>query len=201
MKKIVKHFKVIANFLAALILFQSCIAYRKTTYTAQEASTFEKERIKITSMDGKVYKLRWIEIQNDYIISIENTKRELIDKDEIETVIIDNPITYTTLDKALEHTGTVYIRTKDFKKQDQLYNYTFVRLEDHGDSIRGYVKTENDTTNVYIPISQIEEIKVENKTKSTVGNIAIGLGAVYIILFTIAIIEMSNQELGWDFSQ
>ena len=78
-----KYFKGIAYFLTMLILFQSCVIYKKKPSTIEEATSKENTFIKIITKEGDKYKLRWIEEKDGNVYSITNTKRIFIKKSKL----------------------------------------------------------------------------------------------------------------------
>lgn len=78
-----KHFKGIAYFLIMLILFQSCIVYKKNPSTIEKASSKNNIKMKILTKDGQKHKFRWIEEKDGNVYSIANTKRVFIKKSNL----------------------------------------------------------------------------------------------------------------------
>lgn len=162
-----------------LILFQSCVAYKDTSSTIEEASSEKDIPIKIITKDGTIYKLSWIEEKDENLVSIKNTERASVDKSKITQIFPDG----VTLEFALKHNVPVQIKTKKHK-------YDFIAIEEQDDLIKGLakVKTGGDTLSVVIPIDQIEKIQLQDKGKSsgrTVG-VIIGVGFGVVMLVGIA---------------
>ena len=86
-----KYIKSIAYFLTMIVLFQSCIAYQSKSSSIGEATDNKKSHIKITTTNGGIYKLNWIEEKDGNIVSIKKTKRKSIDKIEVDKILIYNP--------------------------------------------------------------------------------------------------------------
>lgn len=63
MEAIKKRLKAIAFFLTALMLLQSCVVYHKTRTTLEKASQ-EKVKTKVTNIDGKVTKYKFISYED-----------------------------------------------------------------------------------------------------------------------------------------
>jgi hypothetical protein len=163
-----KYFKGIAYFLTMLILFQSCVIYKKKPSTIEEATLKEHTYIKILTKDGHEHKFRWIEEKDGNVYTVKNTKRVFVKKSKIERYVINMPDPVTApLDFAIKHKGNVYIKTGEGEGlADKDYRYKFIDIEDRGDFIRGIKMTGKDTATVIIPIEQIEEIKLMNKDLS-----------------------------------
>ncbi len=88
MKNITNRHKGIAYLLVIIMLIQSCAIYHKQPSTIEEAAAERKTQIKITTKNGELYKLRWIEEENGYIYSIKKTKRIYVKKSKLST----NPV-------------------------------------------------------------------------------------------------------------
>lgn len=188
------HLKVISYLLSLLLILQSCTVYQSHQYSANDASAYENTNIKVTTIDGNKYLFRWVDEEDGNLISIQNTKVEYLKKAEIETVILNNPFTYSTLEEALNQDGPVFIRTKGFKVKNELYNYEFLRMQDRGDRVRGITRTNNNIETVILPIEIVREIKVQNKGASTAATIGSVLGIVLLIGGIYGISEMSKGD-------
>ena len=66
-----------------LILFQSCVIYKKKPSAIEEATSKENTFIKIITKEGNKYKFRWVEEKDGNVYSITNTKRILIKKSKL----------------------------------------------------------------------------------------------------------------------
>jgi len=88
MKNITNRQKGIAYLLVIIMLLQSCAIYHKQPSTIEEAAAERKTQIKITTKNGELHKLRWIEEENGYIYSIKKTKRIYVKKSKLST----NPV-------------------------------------------------------------------------------------------------------------
>jgi hypothetical protein len=188
MKYFLKHIKGIAYFLVILILFQSCVAYNSHNYTANEASQYNKGRIKIKTTDNTIYKLPWVEEKDGNVESIKNTKRAFVDKNEITQILPDG----VSLEFALNYKTAVQIKTKN-------HTYNFIKIEEHEEQIKGLTMVSGDTLSVVIPIDQIEMIQLEDKGKSsgrTVG-LLVGVGLGVALIVGLAVIASGFAEGGW----
>ena len=178
-----RHFKDIAYFLVMLILFQSCTVYKKQTSSVSQASESDDRLIKIRTIDGTKYELKWIEEEDGNIVSIKYTEREYIDKDEIVRIEYDPDPHVISFESLLNQNGAVQIVTKD--KKGNHTSSDFIKIVDEGDYIKGYKMTGNDTLTIVIPIDQIEKIQLEDikKSKAQTRGLAVGLclGIVIII--------------------
>jgi len=180
MKNFLRYLESIAYFFLALILLQSCIIYKTQPTSIEEALQYNDRRIKVVTNDV-IYKLKWVEIIDENILSITNTKRIAIDKNKIRAIrAFDQKPMYISLDSSFNHIGTVQVKAD--------FNYKFMRIYDHGDHICG-VRYSRDTTIILIPIDSIEEIKMQNKGLSRIGNAFIGVG----IVFTAIIIWLASS--------
>lgn len=198
-----KYLKGIVYFLITVILFQSCIAYKGQNSSVAEAADIEKRHIKITTTNGGIYKLGWIEEKDGNVVSIKNTKLKYFDKTEVDKILIYNPKpNVVSLEEAQNHKGTILLRTNKFKDRHPYvidsYNHSFLKIADDGDQIKGYKMTGKDTLSVVIPVSQIEKIQLESKGGTIVGTTLIVIPGLYIltgIVFGIAyIIGMLTYE-------
>ena len=71
-----KHIKGSAYFLATFLLFQSCLAYNKNSSTIEEAFSEKDMPVKIITVDGNKYTLRWFEEMEGNLVSMKNVKRD-----------------------------------------------------------------------------------------------------------------------------
>ncbi|MCK5207228.1 MAG: hypothetical protein KAI99_00260 [Cyclobacteriaceae bacterium] len=155
-----KNQNYIAYTLAILILFPSCIVINKSKHLPIEETTkYNNRRIKIKTLDGNKYKVKWIEEKDDDIVSITNTKKILMDTSKIKKIRAGNG--WISLDSAFNHNGVIQIVTKN--KTHNLLN-----IEAQDDLIRGVKRTNRDTLTVVIPKDQIKKIKVKNNATSAV---------------------------------
>lgn len=153
--------------LCVLISLQSCIINKISSI--QDASQYASRRLKIETIDNHIYIVRWIEFQGDKIVSTMKTKRTFVEKKDIDKImLIDPTYSVTNLDSALNHKGTILVRTIKFGDNHPYnansYNHEFFKIRDNGDFITGYEMTGKDTTSVAIPINQIKKVKEINKT-------------------------------------
>lgn len=110
MKYFVEKVQPIAFTFAFLAMLQSCVIYKKTTLT--DAAELNDKRIKITTIDRSKHKVRWIEINEENIISLKKTSRVHVRTNDIDKIMIRNPQPLViSLESALNHEGTIYLRT------------------------------------------------------------------------------------------
>ena len=90
MKKLKKSLKVIALFLSALILFQSCAIYR-TPVTLEQAAQEEKA-VKVITVDDDSYKYKYIVYENGEFFGVKDNPGEdvkfPITVEEVEEVLM-----------------------------------------------------------------------------------------------------------------
>ena len=194
MEHFLKHLKPIAYLLASLILFQSCIVYKSKPASIEEASKYNYRRIKVKTFENGNYKLRWINEEPDFISSVYNTRRVLIDTSRLINIKIYNPEPQEIqLNEALNHEGMIRFKTKD-------YSYKFFNVEERGEKIYGYwiINSNIDTSTVNIPKENIEAIKLDSKGASAVGT----LGVVLVPLLTMGLVGFAiAMSEGGMFSQ
>ena len=179
MKVFTKQLKVIAYFLAILLLFQSCIAYKAGIISAEDAAQYDNRRIRIETRDGGVYKLKWIEENDGHVFSIKKTKRKYIDKNSIANIRKYDPtLTLISLDSNLNLQGNIEVVTK--KGYQNYATYNFIKIQDDDRFIRGYMMTGKDTLTVIIPTEKIASIEVENRTGTIIGTTAIAIPALWL---------------------
>ena len=194
-----KHFKNIAYFLIMLILFQSCVVYNQTPSSVAEAAGYEKRPMKIKTIDGVKYKLRWIEEKDGNIVNIKNAKREYINKNEVRQIVLLGPEPQViSLDLALKNPGTMHLLTKDDK--DSYFSNEFIKISKSEDLITGYKMTGKDTLTVVIPIDQIEKIQLQDKGASAVLSVLAFLGIMSVV-GGVLILASGGMQIEMDFSQ
>ena len=90
MKKLKKSLKVIALFLSALILFQSCATY-KTPVTLEQAAQEEKA-VKIITVDNDTYKYKYIVYEDGQFYGVKDNPGEdvkfPIDTEEVANLLM-----------------------------------------------------------------------------------------------------------------
>lgn len=180
-----KHIKGSAYFLATFLLFQSCLAYNKNSSTIEEAFSEKDMPVKIITVDGNKYTLRWFEEMEGNLVSMKNVKREYLNKKEIVQIVLLDPAPHVvSLDLAVKHHGTFQLLTKDDKNR---YNsHKFIRLSENDEIITGYKMKGKDTLTVIIPTDQIEMIQLKDKNKSSnhttglVAGVALGVGIIVL---------------------
>jgi hypothetical protein len=176
------------------LLFQSCIAYKNNSVSAQEAAQYDKRRIKIETIDGGTYKLRWIEEKDGKAYSILNTKKGFLD---ISTVVkirtLDPKVSEIPLDSAINLKGNIEVTTRktheDFESYESFKSRNYIKIVNDGQYIIGYKMMGKDTATLIIPVKRIKSIRVENKTGTIIGTTAIvipGLWLSSIIIVSIA---------------
>lgn len=204
MKNLIKDVKCIAYFLSLLILFQSCVAYQKQSYTPEKASESDDKQIKIKTINGETYNLSWIDVEDGNVVSKRSVKRDFMKKDEIEEIIVNNPYRSITIDDAVNHQGNIYIRTKDAKKRNQkefeLYNHIFIDIKEDGEYLKTYSMIGPDTASVIIPISQIEMINIEDLSKSHSRTVGMTIGGMVLFITALGLIAMISNPISIGFS-
>ena len=197
----IKNFKGAAYFLAMLVLFQSCVAYKKTPSTIEKAFSEKDMPIKIITKDGNEYKLYWIEEKDGNIVSIKNVKTEYFDKDQILQIVQYDPKPLViSKESSLNDIGLVQILTKD--KKDRYKSDKFIKISEQDDIITGYKMTGKDTMTVVIPINQVEKIQLQDKETSSAMTAILIVGVVLGVITIAGLSAMSNSFMdGWDFSQ
>ena len=188
MNYLLKHLKSIACFLAALILFQSCVTiYKNKPTPLAEVPVHGDTHIKIKTIDHKKYRVRWIEEKDGNIVSIRNTIRHFIDTTAIEEILVFEPtkvqIHYTG---NLDRTGPFEIRTKKDR-------YKFIKIELRDQYIIGYEKDGEKTDLIEIPKDQILEIKLPDKPLGGFVTALIYIGSYLGIMALLA----SQIDLRW----
>ena len=188
-----KHIKEIAYFLATFLLFQSCLAYNKNSSTIEEALSEKDMPVKIITVDGNKYTLRWFEEMEGNLVSMKNVKREYLNKKEIVQIVLLDPAPHVvSLDLAVKHHGTFQLLTKDDKNR---YNsHKFIRLSENDEIITGYKMKGKDTLTVIIPIDQIEKIQLKDKGKSGGRTAGLTIGVIGVGLVVLIAIEISNSD-------
>ena len=90
MKKLKKSLKVVALFLAGLILLQSCSAYKKPV-TLEQATQQEKP-VKVLTVDHDSYKYKYIVYEGGQFYGVKDNPGEdvkfPIDMDEVEEILM-----------------------------------------------------------------------------------------------------------------
>ena len=130
----------------------------------EKIADYNNHRIKIKTVDGNQYKLRWIEEKGDTIKSIQNTKKVLIDIEQVEDIRIEN--SSISIDSAIRHKGIFQVETKN-------KIYVLSDIEEQGTQIRGIKIKKGQLSTVLIPKDRIEKIKVKNNTASAVATVAL----------------------------
>ena len=190
MKYFLKHLKCIAYFFFILILFQSCVAvYNKSSVA--EASRYDNWRIKIKTVEGEKHKLPWVEEKKGNVVSIENTERIFIEKNNVKQIVKYSPEPVVIpLDSATTYSGTVLILIKEDRNKYESHN--FIKFEKQGDLFKCYKMTSEDTSTVVIPLEQVEKIKVVNNDAT--------IGATFLVWISVwagvALMVVAEHGLG-----
>jgi len=124
MKAIKKQIKPIALIFGALILFQSCIAYKQTSVSLEQAVESEK-KAKIETKGNQVLKFKRIGFEDEKFYGIKKIKGEMVkiplDSMGIEKVMLHDKTLSTVLTIALPIgiiVGTALIFQDAFKWKD-----------------------------------------------------------------------------------
>ena len=91
-------------------------------------------------------------------------------------------------DSIFTYKGEVEVTMQDDK--GKFRNYNFIKISAQDSLIQGLEMTNSDTATVILPIDQIESIKLQNKSASTVGTISIS------VLATLLIVAIGAGSLG-----
>jgi len=193
MKYLRKHLKSLTYLLTSVFLAQSCVVYNPTSVSNELASRSNDRAIRINTTNGDTYKLNWLEEKGENLVSIKNTERLFLIPEKILfiKVLEPNP-SFIAVDSVFTYTGNAVIAVKEGR--NSISHYDLIKIEKTGDHIQGLTMVNSDTSTIVIPKNQVEKIEVQDKTASTVGNIAIGIGVTLGVVGTIAIIEMSKGD-------
>lgn len=166
-------------------MMQSCMVYKKQPVSIEQASKINDRIIKIKTVDGAKHKFRWIDENEDNVVSIKKTKKTLIDIKKIRRIQITDPERKeVSLDSALNHNGEITIETA-------YEDYDFIKIKKIDNRLLGTSMTGKDTLKVVIPKNEIAILKVQNKGLSNTGNIFIGVGVILgITIWAITPIEI-----------
>ena len=156
----------LAHFTAYLLLFQSCILYKSTPISVEEASQFHNRYFKIRTIDGKTHELRWFDEYEESIFSIKSTTKVYVDIESIDHIIIPgaNP-QKVTLDAALSHRGIVHVYYKD-NIDYGITKYNFMKIDTMENQLVGLRMLGKDTLTIRIPKKSILSIQVQDKAWS-----------------------------------
>ena len=145
--------------------------------------------------------MNWIEKEDGNIVNIKNSKREYLKKEEITQIVKYEPEPHVvSLESTLNQNGVVQILAKD--KRGNYKSHEFIKIVSHGDLIRGYTMTGNDTLTTVIPIEQIEKIQLQDKKTSSAMTAVLVFGTVLGITTIAALSAMSDGITdGWSFSK
>jgi hypothetical protein len=73
----------------------------------------------------------------------------------------------------------------------------FIRIEQIDGIYYGRIKTKSGTKKILLTESDLKTIRVLDKTATTIGNVAIVVGSLGIVLLVVAAIELSNLADDW----
>jgi hypothetical protein len=195
MNYLLKHLKPIAYFLASLILLQSCVIYNNKPSALEEVPDQDNPRIKIETLDGKKYKLYWIEEKEGNIVSIINTKRQFIDTTKIQKyVLIGERDRGQVHYHSQVHFKEAVNREEFLKVKTKKRTYKFMKIELLDHQIIGYVKKGPNPHSVDIPIDQIKGFYLYNQTRSDWGDVLIITGVVAGVLIGFMFYHLSKDD-------
>ena len=194
MKALLNHLKAIAYLFAILMLLQSCVIYQSTPYSLSEASQNNKGRIKINTTEGKKYIVSWVDEKDGNLVSVLKTKKTVISAEKVSYMktVGSDPL-YFAVDSIFTYTGEVEVIAQDDK--GKFRNYNFIKISVQDSLIQGLEMTNSDTAMVILPIDQIESIKLQNKSASTVGSISISVLATLLVVSIAAASQFSYSGL------
>ena len=194
MKALLNHLKAIVYLFAILMLFQSCVIYQSTPYSLSEASQNNKGRIKINTTEGKKYIVSWVDEKDGNLVSVLKTKKTVIPTEKVSYMktVGSDPL-YFAVDSIFTYKGEVEVIAQDDK--GKFRNYNFIKISAQDSLIQGLEMTNSDTATVILPIDQIESIKLQNKSASTVGTISISVLATLLLVSIIASSQASYGNL------
>lgn len=176
-----KTVKVVTTFFCILIFAnQACVSNK--SFTASESKI---ESVVVQTHDGYTYDLPWFEVKDGELISILNTARIVLNKDQVIEVVINNPETNkANIDDALIHDGTISMIA--FDAGQRVHHYKFYELVEVRGQIVGYTYTGDHSANVAIPMENVKNIDVK-KIKQTNDSINYPIGwAFFIVLDCLA---------------
>ena len=166
-----------AFFLIILVLLQSCInIYKRGSYAVNELPERKNAYIRVKTVDGKKYKLRWLEEKDGNVVSIRNTQRVLIDTTDVMSYWVNDSVPeMVPFRKAATYSGPFEIHT-----EDRVYNFVKIELSDQ--YLKGYEKLGAKLTYFTIPLNHVEEIRIRNNGASfgiTVFTIVMALAVMF----------------------
>jgi hypothetical protein len=184
-----KWLNIAVYFFANLILFTSCVIYHKYPSSLEESKNTDVTHLKIQTVDGDVYKLRWIDEDGDSIVSIKNTRKRNIEIHEIRQIYAaGDELQILSLDSAYSHTGELELIIKNKR-------IPMVKIEPAENHVIGFEKLSEKIYPVRIPIDQIEEIRLINQSASkTCTTLTFVIPVLTLIGFGIA-----RAMQNWDF--
>lgn len=101
MKPIINRLKIVAIFFSVLMLFQSCIAYKSTIVSLNEASKSKSDKVKIETNNGQTLKFKEIKYENGNYFGLSKSQGKWV-KNRIYEDKINNVRLYVT-DKTLTY--------------------------------------------------------------------------------------------------
>lgn len=133
-----------------------------------------KKTVVVKTHDGYTYDLPWYEVKDGYLVSILNTSRIVLDREQIIEVAIDNhEHKKVELDEALSHDGTVSLIA--FDSGQRVHNYEFFELKEVKGQVVGFTSTNGFAANITIPLNNVKDIDVkeirqmDDTTKRIIG--------------------------------
>ena len=184
--------KELAILFSWLLLLQSCVAYKRTPATVEEAMSPANSRMKLITGQGDVYKVNWIQANNDSISSITNTDQVFLNRNQVQWIKQDIPDgKLMDVNTALEYKGDILLHKKGF-------TYEFIQFYESGDQLVGIQPTGGKNQYLKFHERQIRTIYLQDKAGSAGLSV---LAAAGIFLVTAGFIGLSSMEIPMDFSQ
>jgi len=166
----------------------SCVIYQKTPSTPEEAANPKSRRIKIATTSGDIYRLNWVNVENNGLSSIQKTRQNIYELDEIKYIMDAGNSLILMKDTITFREGELIIETR--KNTVRCF-----RIEKYENEILATQFTSKDTASIFIPKDQIEKIQIKNRSASTAGNIFIGIGTAATIIVGIGIYDLSENGI------
>ena len=141
--------------LAFLFIFQACVSNK-----INSEKTLEKKSATVVTNDGYTYDLPWYEVKDGNLISILNTSRIVLNKEQIIEVAVYNPKPIKVgLPDALIHDGDISVIA--FDEGQYVHHYRFYELKEVRGQYVGYTFTGDYAANISIPIENVKNIEVD----------------------------------------
>lgn len=148
-----------ASFLIIIFVLQACVSSNTSSISNNQI-----ESIAVKTHDGHTFDLPWYEVKDGKLISILNTSRISLDKEQIIEVAINNPEPKkVNLQDALVNDDDVFILA--FDDGQRAHHYKFYEFIEVNGQFIGYTYTGGYPTNVTIPWDNVKKINVEKKTQ------------------------------------